>query len=112
MGRFACVCSILAACGGAQPTGIEASESAAHEPACSAISSVDTSDPTGAGCTASPEFVICGPSCTNACSRTEYALTCHGAGPASIPVPAPYLHCKGIGIPTPSTELFYCCPCG
>jgi hypothetical protein len=53
--------------------------------------------------------------CTDACSPTEYALTCRGTQSmeeiGNIPDPDPSLKCAVIPIPTPSNELFYCCPC-
>jgi hypothetical protein len=51
-------------------------------------------------------------SCADACSPSEYSLTCTGARDQPIPQPASSLNCKAIPIPTPSNELFYCCPCG
>jgi hypothetical protein len=49
--------------------------------------------------------------CRDLCSATEYALTCSGADPSEIPAPDPSLNCTILPIPTPSTALFYCCPC-
>ena len=55
-------------------------------------------------------------SCSDYCSATQYALSCHAAASSdsipTIPSPAPSLNCTVIPIPTPSTSLFYCCPCG
>jgi hypothetical protein len=50
--------------------------------------------------------------CHNACSASEYALTC-AAEVQSHPIPSPdgSLGCKAIPVPTPSNQLFYCCPC-
>jgi hypothetical protein len=64
------------------------------------------------GCVPEPKFEICeGSKCHDACTATEYALTCTGTGPSSIPNPPASLDCKSITIPTPSTKLYYCCPC-
>jgi len=49
--------------------------------------------------------------CSDYCSPTQYALTCYGPEPGAISSPAPSLGCTVIPIPTPSGELFYCCPC-
>jgi hypothetical protein len=52
--------------------------------------------------------------CSDACSPTEYELTCNSASPDTgdqIPAPDPSLGCKAIPIPTPSNVLFFCCPC-
>ncbi len=54
--------------------------------------------------------------CSDACTATEYELSCEGStdgGPGgAIPQPDPSLGCTVIPIPTPSNALFYCCPCG
>jgi hypothetical protein len=69
----------------------------------------------GPGCVPQPKFEICEGSpakCHDACTAAEYSLTCTGSGnPSSIPNPPASLDCKSITIPTPSNELFYCCPC-
>lgn len=94
-------------------------------------------DAGGVGCRAQASFSVCqvpnggsinaqngtilGPdgmpvsnACHDVCSASEYALTCTGASlsPSTIPSPASWLGCKVIPGPTPSNELFYCCPCG
>ena len=96
-----------------------------------------SSDAGGVGCLAQASFNICevpnggsinaqdgtilGPdgkpvvnACHDVCSASEYALTCTGAtlSPSTIPSPDSSLGCKVIPGPTPSNELFYCCPCG
>jgi hypothetical protein len=93
-------------------------------------------DASSVGCWAKPTFNICqvpsggsfnaqdgtvrGPdgqvvagACHDACSASEYALTCTGATmmPPSIPSPDTALGCTAIPGPTPSNVLFYCCPC-
>jgi hypothetical protein len=69
----------------------------------------------GPGCVPKPEFKICEGSpkkCHDACTAAEYSLTCTGSGtPATIPDPPASLDCKAIAIPTPSNQLYYCCPC-
>jgi hypothetical protein len=49
--------------------------------------------------------------CHDACSPSEYALSCYGRPDSQSPVPAPSLGCSGVPIPTPLGESFYCCPC-
>jgi hypothetical protein len=48
--------------------------------------------------------------CNNACSPSEYSLSCYGS-PDLIPAPAPSLGCRPIPLPTPPDALFHCCPC-
>jgi hypothetical protein len=43
--------------------------------------------------------------CDDACTPSEYSLTCENATPDSS------LGCAAIPIPTPSALLFFCCPC-
>ena len=90
------------------------------------------SDASGSGCTPRAGFGTCEVSnggtgepdgtiippdiangtCTNACSPSQYALTCVGAALTSaIPAPDTSLNCRVIPIPTPSDVLVYCCPC-
>ncbi len=93
-------------------------------------------DASTVGCWAKPTFNICevpnggsvnaqdgtirGPdgqvvtdACKDACSASEYALTCTGDTmmPSSIPSPDTSLGCTTIPVPTASNVLFYCCPC-
>jgi hypothetical protein len=53
--------------------------------------------------------------CEDPCTPSEYSLSCAGplefSSHPEIPTPAPSLGCRVIPIPTPSNELFYCCPC-
>ena len=105
--------------------------------ACRWLASVASSgDASRVGCWAKPTFDICtvpnggsvnaqdgtirGPdgqlvtgTCHDACSVSEYALTCTGDTmmPSSIPSPDTTLGCTAIPGPTPSNVLFYCCPC-
>jgi hypothetical protein len=105
--------------------------------ACGWPTSVTLSGDAGSvGCWAKPTFNICevpnggsvnaqdgtirGPdgqvvtdACKDACSASEYALTCTGDTmmPSSIPSPDSSFGCTGIPVPTPSNVLFYCCPC-
>jgi len=68
----------------------------------------------GSGCVPQPTFEICEGSpkkCHDACTAAEYALTCTGTDPGTIPDPPSSLDCKSITIPTPSNQLYYCCPC-
>jgi hypothetical protein len=84
--------------------------------ACTWPPSANTTDGgSGPGCVPQPEFKICEGSPTNchdACTATEYSLTCTGSGdPDTIPNPPASLDCNAIAIPTPSNQLYYCCPC-
>jgi hypothetical protein len=50
--------------------------------------------------------------CQSLCAAGQYELTCRSSGLAGpIPDPDSSLGCQAIRIPTPSNELFYCCPC-
>jgi hypothetical protein len=105
--------------------------------ACGWPASVTSSgDASSAGCWAKPTHNICkvpnggsfnaqdgtirGPdgqvvtdACEDACSASEYALTCTGDTmmPSSIPSPDTSLGCTVIPVPTPSNVAFYCRPC-
>lgn len=64
------------------------------------------------GTTTGPDGKPATNACHDACSASEYALTCTGATLLSVaPVPDPSLGCSVIPGPTPSNETFYCCPC-
>jgi hypothetical protein len=66
-----------------------------------------------AGCFRS-SFQICtgDASCQPACGASDYSLTCTGASAfGSIPEPDATLGCTVLPVPTPSSVLFYCCPC-
>ncbi len=66
----------------------------------------------GDGTVTMPDGRVADASCTDACSPTEYALTCRGPGPGAIPLPAASLGaCRSIPVPTPAGALFHCCPC-
>ena len=60
-----------------------------------------------------PDGQVVTDACQDACSASEYALTCMGdvMMPASMPSPDTSLGCTAIPVPTPSNVLFYCCPC-
>lgn len=47
----------------------------------------------------------------NLCFASQYTLSCHG-NTGAISTPDPALKCTVVAVPTPSNELFYCCPCG
>jgi hypothetical protein len=49
--------------------------------------------------------------CEDACSPSEYSLSCYGPPDGQLPAPVPSLGCRAIPIPTPPNALFYCCPC-
>jgi len=66
-----------------------------------------------------PDGAVVGPdgtpvanACQNECRASQYALTCIGETPASIPMPDFSLGCIVLAIPTPSNQIVYCCPCG
>jgi hypothetical protein len=131
---LASIAALVVACGsgGSEPTG----DGDLLIPACAWPAAADTySEESGTGCLPRSMFEICHvPSgsvvhadgsittptgetvtCVDECSPTEYALGCSGplsAGiPGPIPDPDPSLRCRVIPVPTPPTELFYCCPC-
>jgi hypothetical protein len=60
-----------------------------------------------------PDGQVVTDACQNACSASEYALTCTGDTmmPSSMPAPETSLGCTVIPVPTPSNVAFYCCPC-
>jgi hypothetical protein len=129
----------LAACGATKANSSDAATAGATDvdagtcPWPAGVKSID--DASGVGCWAQPAFNICQvPSggsvgqdgmirgadgqvvtnaCRNACSASEYALTCAGdsMGPSQIPSPDPAFGCTAIVVPTPGNALFYCCPC-
>src|SRR5664279_3618267 len=91
---------------------------------------VVNSNPSGSGCFASPPAQICQvsngatinladggvtggtESCSSLCGPSQYEMTCRGAAPmGTVPNLDPSLGCQVIPIPTPSSTLFYCCPC-
>jgi hypothetical protein len=49
--------------------------------------------------------------CDDACSASEYSLSCYWRSDGQPAAPAASLDCRLIPIPTPATALFYCCPC-
>src|SRR5450755_1716538 len=71
------------------------------------------SDAAAPGCKADPAFQICSSSgCKSACAGSELPVACTGDSTGgTIPAPDAAFGCTVIPIPTPSNELFYCCPC-
>lgn len=66
------------------------------------------------GCFAEPPVKLCqAGGCSSMCSGSQYEMVCRGLGApgSSIPQPDSTLGCQIIVMPTPSNELFYCCPC-
>jgi hypothetical protein len=57
------------------------------------------------GATVAPDGAPAPAECRDACGVDEYALSCENAAPDTA------LHCTVVPVPTPSTTLFYCCPC-
>jgi hypothetical protein len=84
-------------------------EAASVAPSCQA-------PPDGAtpGCFATPSSMLCSPTeCKSLCTAGLTPVTCTGSGPMGpIPAPEPNAGCTIVAIPTPSNQLFYCCPCG
>jgi hypothetical protein len=109
---------LLAACAGssAQGTGSTSSKviAACTVPAAASGCSAQTvfqmcNVPLGA--TVSATGTITAPdggsvSCADACSTSEYYLTCTDTSAASA------LNCRTLTIPTPANVTYYCCPCG
>jgi|GEM_PF-6533936 len=93
-------------CGGDAGSG--ATSDASLAPMCGAR-------PDGAtpGCFAQPSSMLCTPSgCDSLCGAGLTPVTCTAQAPVlTIPAPAPDAGCTIVRIPTPSTTLFYCCPC-
>jgi hypothetical protein len=60
-----------------------------------------------------PDGQVVTDACKDACSTSEYALTCTGNTmmPSSVPSPDTSLGCTVIPGPMPSNVLSYCCPC-
>lgn len=140
--KFVAILLPLVGCGSGEDGGTDAQSESATAAldggACVWPASVTQTDDAGAvGCWARATFNICqvpnggsvnaqdgtitGPdgkpvtnACHDACSGSEYALTCTSATLLSAPIPVPdvSLGCSVIPIPTPSDALFYCCPCG
>lgn len=61
-----------------------------------------------------PDGKVVTNACHDACSTSEYALTCTGdmATPGVMPSPDSSLGCRVIPGPTPSNVTSYCCSCG
>lgn len=90
--------------------GPPATATASGSPMCQARP--DDSTP---GCFATPSSMLCSPTgCQSLCGGGQTPVTC-SRGPAmtgEIPAPDASAGCTIVVIPTPSNELFYCCPCG
>jgi hypothetical protein len=70
-----------------------------------ATESCPTNDPTRCGGANAPPPEACHAEC----ARDEFAATCGGVGPGSIPVPP--AGCRQSGT-VPGGLVLYCCPCG
>ena len=125
----------LAGCGSSSSEPADGVSTSADGGTCQwPTSAVTVSDASGLGCSPQPAFNVCEVptgdtveqegtirkpdgtivtgTCTNACSLSQFALTCVGSMESfSIPEPAPSLNCIVIPGPTPSNENAYCCPC-
>jgi hypothetical protein len=97
----------MPACGG--DAGSRPTSGASPSPVCQA-----RPDTTSSGCFATPSSMICSPTgCQSLCAGGQTPVTCTGSGQtAPIPAPDASAGCTVVAIPTPSNELFYCCPCG
>jgi len=71
-------------------------------------------DPATPGCFANPSSMLCSPTgCQSLCAGGQTPVTCTRSGQTGpIPAPDAGAGCTIVAIPTPSNELFYCCPCG
>jgi hypothetical protein len=97
---------------------------------CNVPAGVRVSLPSGSGCFAGTPAQICQVSngatvnvadgavsggtetCKPLCGASQYELTCVAAALTAVPPdPDSALGCQGIPIPTPSSSLYYCCPC-
>jgi len=97
--------------------GVAGCGDAGSRPASAAsLSAMCQARPDGAtpGCFASPSSMLCSPSqCQSLCAAGQTPVTCMGSGPTGvIPAPDSSAGCTIVPLPTPSNELFYCCPCG
>jgi len=95
-------CGLLADAGstasdsGSDGSSADASSSTCHYPP--AADTFSTSDAGPSGCLPSTGGDLC--------SASQYNLSCYGPS-----TPDSALGCAVVPIPTPSGELFYCCPC-
>ena len=99
---------LVASCGGGGG-GPETTASASLTPLCQPRPAT-----AGAGCFATPSSTLCAPSgCQSLCAAADTPVTCTSDGPTGpIPAPDAAAGCTIVPIPTPSSELYYCCPCG
>ena len=87
----------VAACGGSSPGD-------AH------VGAQTVADAPANGCTASARIDVCvqdpygSETCTNACTASEYGLSCTNAEPEAS------LRCTIVPVPTPAGVSLYCCP--
>jgi hypothetical protein len=128
-GAFAALVLVVAGCSSSSPsTSSTSAQTSAGACTYPANAKPGTSE-SGMGCFAAPPGQSCQVSngatveldgavengtetCTSQCGASEYELTCNSGGiMGSIPDPDPSLNCQAIREPTPSSLLFYCCPC-
>ncbi|HEY4159695.1 MAG TPA: hypothetical protein VGM29_16405 [Polyangiaceae bacterium] len=92
------------------PSGVSTDASA---PGCHAVDSAKICQVSN-GATVLPDGGVTGgtETCQSVCATGDYELTCLGSDPLGpVPAPLPSLGCQVVPLPTPSNELFYCCPC-
>jgi hypothetical protein len=126
------VAGMFVACQPSSPD-VASAQEGTKIPACSWPGSADTFDaPSNTGCYPQSMSQICEVpegsvvhddgtvttpagatvTCHDACSPTEYSLSCRGAAPDwQPPAPSPSLGCRVLPLPTPLGETIYCCPC-
>jgi hypothetical protein len=133
---YGCLLALLCACSSSSSSSgdTQRQQQGVTIPACSVPAGANSfSDASATGCQPQSIFQICqvpngsviypdgavaspdgAPAqCTDACSDTEYVLSCFGSVEGgATPVPGSSLGCKVITIPTPANETQYCCPCG
>jgi hypothetical protein len=131
---FALLAVLATACSGVANSGSTSSNqglAAQDGGTCHYPAGVDVnSSPSGPGCFGGPARQICQvsngatinaedggvsggtESCKSLCGASQYEMTCSAAAVNAVsPDPDSALGCQVIPIPTPSSTLFYCCPC-
>lgn len=101
--------TVLGSCGGGSESAVQPGSLM-----CNAAAGLSlASDAAAPGCKADPAFQSCSTSgCKSACAGSELPVACTGdSSGGTIPEPDAAFSCTVIPIPTPSNELFYCCPC-